>query len=433
MILLNYLYFFVISFIGYKWLTAKVGYMTNPLNPAQKMEMDGPEMFWVLTFSTGLLAFSAPGTLDLMAIRLLVLEVFCVIGLLFIVKRKAQWSAASVLYLLYLLWLVIGLFYSPAPFYGIRVIMKYIYPLLIILFASAAVRDTEVFLKAGLGARLVALISIGVFFIPFVVKLVPGVFWYGTASAINYISMFVFSLALFYFTDEKRKNLILCILFVLPCIFWVFRTSIMGTTLALATFMFFKYRLKSLPVILGVGIMFLIAVFYIPTVREKMFFDDSNVNINQMRSGQISLDNINSNGRFAMWEWSLGNFYKGKELAGSGTGNLQETFYALKHPFKPIRIVHNDYVQLQCDNGLIGFFLFGCSFLFLIAHCFFVYQNPMYDMGIRICAIVAGASAAGVLLTMYTDNVINYTMATLSYPCGFYGMMLGLIAKYKQS
>ena len=207
----------------------------------------------------------------------------------------------------------------------------------------------------------------------------------------------------------------------------------MGTTLALATFMFFKYRLKSLPVILGVGIMFLIAVFYIPAVREKMFFDDSNVNINQMRSGQISLDNINSNGRFAMWEWSLGNFYKGKELAGSGTGNLQETFYALKHPFKPIRIVHNDYVQLLCDNGLIGFFLFGCSFLFLIAHCFFVYQNPIYDMGIRICAIVAGASAAGVLLTMYTDNVINYTMATLSYPCGFYGMMLGLIAKYKQS
>ena len=32
----------------------------------QKMVMDGPEMFWVLTFSTGLLALSAPGALDLM-------------------------------------------------------------------------------------------------------------------------------------------------------------------------------------------------------------------------------------------------------------------------------------------------------------------------------------------------------------------------------
>ena len=43
----------------------------------------------------------------------------------------------------------------------------------------------------------------------------------------------------------------------------------------------------------------------------------------------------------------------------------------------------------------------------------------------------AGASSAGTLLTMYTDNVINYTMATLSYPCGFYGMMLGLIVGTK--
>ena len=60
------------------------------------------------------------------------------------------------------------------------------------LFASATVRDKEVFLKAGLGARLVALVSIGVFFIPYVVRLFPGVFWYGTASAINYISMCIF-------------------------------------------------------------------------------------------------------------------------------------------------------------------------------------------------------------------------------------------------
>ena len=49
----------------------------------------------------------------------------------------------------------------------------------------------------------------------------------------------------------------------------------------------------------------------------------------------------------------------------------------------------------------------------------------------HICAITAGASSAGILLTMYTDNVINYTMATLSYPCGFYGMMLGLIVGTK--
>ena len=193
------------------------------------MVMDGPEMFWVLTFSTGLLAFSAPGALDLMAVRLMVLEVFCLVGL-FICKRSPQWSPAIIFYLIYIIWLVIGLSYTPAPGYGFRVILKYLYPLLIMLFASAAVRDKEVFLKAGIGARMVAIISIAVAFIPYIGRLFPGVFWYVTARAINYISMCIFSLALFYYTQEKKKNLLLCILFMLPCILWVFRTSIMGTT-----------------------------------------------------------------------------------------------------------------------------------------------------------------------------------------------------------
>lgn len=432
MYLLNYIYFLIITLLGLKFLTMKRGVMVNPLNREQKMVMDGPEMFWVLTFSTGLLALSAPGALDLMAIRLMVLEIFCIVGL-FICKRSPQWSPAIVLYLLYIVWLVIGLSYSPAPGYGFRIILKYLYPLLIMLFASATVRDKEVFLKAGLGARLVAVISIPVLIIPMLNWILfPGVFWYGTASAIHYITMCVFSLALFYYTDERRKNLLLCVLFMLPCMVWVFRTSIMGTTLALMTFFFFKYKLKSLPVIFTVFVLFVVAVLAIPSVREKMFFDDSDKSIAQLNAGEISMDDINSNGRFAMWEWSLDKFFHNKELTGTGTGNLQETFYALRHPFGSIRICHNDYVQILCDNGLIGIVLFGSSFFALIFHCFIVFQNRRYNTAIHICAIIAGSSAAGTLLTMYTDNVINYTMATLSYPCGFYGMMLGLIVGYKQ-
>ena len=131
--------------------------------------------------------------------------------------------------------------------------------------------------------------------------LFPGVFWYGTASAIHYITMCVFSLALFYYTDDRRKNLLLCVLFMLPCILWVFRTSIMGTTLALMTFFFFKYKLKSLPVILGIVLLAVVAVFTIPALKEKMFKDSENVSIEQLQRGEISKDDIESNARFAMW------------------------------------------------------------------------------------------------------------------------------------
>lgn len=424
MILLNYLYFLIITFIGYKWLTSSGGTMANPLNKQEQMCLDGTEMFWILTFSTGLLALSAPAGLDLMAVRLLVLEVFCLIGLLSFCKRKPQWTAASVVYVVYILWLVIGLAYSPAPEYGFRVILKYLYPLLIMLFASAVVRNTEVFLKASLGARIVAITSIAIAFIPMLEgTLFPGVFWYGTARAINFISMCVFSLALVYYTDEKKKNLIYTILFIIPCFIWVFRTSIMGSLVAIMTFYFIKYRIRSLPIIIGILIAGIMAVFFIPSLHNKMFTDKSS-NIEQFKSGSLNMDDVNTNARAAMWEYLENRFYQGHELTGSGTGSVQQYMYN-NYVFGGLTVPHSDFVQMRCDNGLIGLVLYAMIALFVFYDCFRAHYTTK-DTGVKICSIVAGASMMGVFVTLYSDNVVNYSMATLSMPFGFYGMMLGL-------
>ena len=431
MYVLNYIYFLIITTLGLYYLYSSNHIVSHPYNRNLSLKLKGTEMFWFLTFSTGLLALSAPAGLDLMAVRLLVLEVFCIIGL-FIVKSNVIFTIPLILYSAYILWLVVGLFYTPSPSYGIRVIMKYMYPLLVMLFASAVVRDGELFLKASLGARKVAMISLLLIIIPFAeIYIVPGVFWYATARAMHYISIIVFSLALFFYGTKSQKDLLLAFLFVLPCIFWVFRTSIMGTTLALMVFFFFRYKIKSLPVIGVVSALFVISIFAIPSLRDKMFFSSQDKSVEQLQAGEISMDDVNSNGRFAMWEWSLNKFYEHKKLTGTGTGTLQETFYALRHPFGKIKICHNDYVQILCDNGLVGLGLFGTSFLFLIVHCFIVCQRKEYPWYIHVAAISAGSSAAGMLLTLFTDNGINYSMVTISYPCGFYGMMLGLITGYK--
>lgn len=431
MYFLNYIYFLIITAFGLKFLFQKRGVVTHPLNKGHKLLFTGPELFWTLTFSTGLIALSAPGGIDLMAVRLLVLEIFCLIGL-FLVKNKPVWSISTLCYVFYILWLLVGLSYSSVPDYGLRVILKYIYPLLIMLVSSAIVRNWEVFLKASNSAKIVAIFSIISSFVPFIGFLISGLFWYNTAKAINYISMCVFSLALYFHIGKRKKDLFFAIVFIIPCILWVFRTSIMGITLALMIFFFFRYKLKALPFMFLALILFVLSIFFIPSVKEKMFYKGG-FTVEDLQAGNISKDDIDSNGRFAMWDWSIGHFYEGKELFGSGTGNLQEVFYALRHPFAPVKIIHNDYVQILCDNGLIGIILFGLSFLLLIIHSFFVYNNKRYSVAVRICAIVAGSSAAGVLLTMFTDNVINYTMATLSYPCGFYGMMLGLMQSEKKN
>ena len=430
MFILNYFYFIIITLFSAKFLFGEKVAVSYPYNKQYKLLLTGPEMFWLLTFSTGLFAFSAPAGLDLMALRLLVLEFFCLIGL-FIIKTRPIWVAPIVIYVFYITWLVVGLLNTPSPDYGIRVIMKYIYPLFIMVFSSAIMRHSEFFLKVSLAARIVALVSLITLIVP-LGPVIPGVLWYPTARAIHYITISMFSLAIFFCGGKKQMDLWIAIAFMLPCIIWVFRTSIMGTALALAVFFFFKYKLKSVPFLLLVSVMFVASIFLIPSVKEKMFFQTEGKSVESLQNGDISFDDINSNGRFAMWEWSLEHFYDKNELIGSGTGNLQEIFYNLKHPFGGIRICHNDYVQILCDNGLIGLFLFGSSFLFLIIHCFIVFQKKSYPWSIRVCAITAGSSMAGVLLTLYTDNVINYSMCTISYPCGFYGMMLGLIRGYKQ-
>lgn len=422
MYVLNYLYFLIITVVGFRWLTSS-GSMKYPLDKHRKMWLDGPERFWILTFSTGLLAFSAPIGLDLMAVRLFVLEFFCLFGLWFVCKRKVKWTPASVIYVIYLCWLTIGLTYSPAPGYGVRVILKYIYPLLIMLFASAAARDTQVFLTAGIGARMVALLSICFAFIPFIGKLVPGVFWYGTARAINYISIMIFSLGLFYYTNEKRKNLVYTILFMLPCFIWVFRTSIMGLLVAIMAFYFIKYRVRSLPIIAGVLIAGVLAVFFIPSLHKKMFMDNS-ISLDQFQSGQVDMTDVNTNARAVMWEHLENKFYVEHELIGSGTGSVQNYMYN-NFIFGGLKVPHSDFVQMRCDNGLIGWILYGVIVLLVFMDCFRTYHSTNIS-GIRLCSLVAGASIVGVFVTLYSDNVVNYSMATLSMPFGFYGMMLGL-------
>lgn len=433
MIQITYFLCLLLTFILLRCLQIRGKTLRHPLVPRQTIRVSGQELCFIVLFATGLMAFSAPAGLDLMALRLLLLEFLCLL-LLGLSCYRAVWTLPSVLYTAYLAWLVIGLFYSPAPSYGVRVISKYIYALLIILAASAIVRSPHVAITALIWSRRVAVFSLFAYFLPYVGRYVlPGVFWYVTAAAIHYIFIITLSLALYVFNGHRKGDLALAILFALPCIVWVFRTSIMGSTLALMLFLFFRYKVKALPFMFGALVLFICAVFFIPSVKEKMFFDKGSASISDVQSGHISFDNINSNGRFAMWEWSLDRFYDPKPLTGSGTGNLQETFYSLRHPFGTIRICHNDYVQMLCDNGLIGLILFGASFLSLIFHCFLVYSNRRHTPMARLCALVAGPSLAGTMLTMYTDNVINYTMATLSFPCATYGMMLGLLhAERKQ-
>lgn len=428
MYILNYLYFAILTFALYYYLQRKKVAVSHPFLRQTKIGFSGPEMFWVSLFSTGLFAFSAPAGVDLMAVRLFSLEVLCLVCIA-MVKNRVEFSLPLLGYSIFLLWLVIGLTYASSLTYGVRVILKYFYPMLIALTASAVVRDEAVFFKSSLGARLVATICLVVWFVPYMGLLFPGVFWYGTAKAINFISISILSLALYFYAGRKMKDLIWCMIFMLPCVIWVFRTSIMGNIVALSVFSIFRYKIRAIPVLAFVGIMGIASVFFIPSVKEKMF-NGNDVTVADFREGRLSMDDVNSNARFTTWEFFEDKFYKEHELTGSGTGATQQYFYT-HHVFGGINVMHSDIVQMKCDNGLIALFLYYGTILMMIGHAFIVYCRSKIPI-IKLCSITAGATLAGVAATMYSENVVNYSMCTLAYPFGFYGMMLGLLKGKKK-
>lgn len=423
MIYLNFLYFLIITYYGYTFLRSDERVVKSPFDKNHFLVLTGPEMFWVLTFSTGLLAFSLDVGLDLMAIRLFVIMALCVWGLA-LVGQKPVWSLALRLYVVYLIWLIIGCFYGPSN-YGLRVILKYLYPLIICLFASAVTNNVATALKATLAARWVALISIVFAFVPFLWPLTPGVFWYGTARAIHYISIMTFSIAMFFFTDDRRKNAIYAVLFLLPCFIWVFRTSIMGSGVAIMAFAIIRWRLRSLPVIAAVLIGGVVAVFTIPSLKDKMFKSDTkNATIENFQEGELDMEDVETHARESMWTFLEGKLYKGHEIVGSGTGSVQQYMYTHR-VFGGLRVPHSDFVQIKCDNGLVGLWIYCSIALLIFLHCFKIYWSTD-DNRLRLFAITAGASMLGVFVTLYSDNTVNYSMATLFMPYGFYGMTLGL-------
>ncbi len=390
-----------------------------PYGDKKLMSLSNVEAFFIVLMATAYFGF-----MPVLALRLGILELTCVIAL-YMCKNKLNWSFPLSCYTLFLIWILIGICYSPSVSFGLRMLLKYLYPFIIALLASKVVKDGELFITSGIWSRRVATIGIGLHILPGFSLIISEILWFNAAFCTSIITMVIFSLALAEFSNEKRNNLIWGIALCIPCILLVYRTDIFGTAVAVATLFLVKYKLKALPLIGIIGLLGLLSMFYIPTVKHKMFINPENVTISDFISGNVEEDNVRNNMRKFMWENASKTFYEGHEWIGSGSGRVQKFFYTEAMDSRRGGQLHNDFLVILCDNGRIGLFLLIVVYFSALIHCMIIYtknQNPY----VRMAALTAGASMIGVAVTMYSDNTISYSMVTLSFPWAFYGMALGL-------
>lgn len=421
-ILICTIYFVILSFLGFYLLYKPYGVTSVPFHPYLKMKCTGMELLVVFMFATGFM-----GIIPLLSVRLAILEIICILGILRC-QQNVIISPPMILFMVFLCWVILGITYTPNPVFGLRMLTKYLYPLLFAMLTASVIRDPEVFLKSALWARWIALISLLAHDISIIGGFFPGIFWTAGALCTSYITMTMFSLAMFFNGQEKLKNLLWAVVFMLPCIMWVIRTDIFGTGLALSTFFFIKYKFKSLPLILAVGCLGIAALFYIPSVKSKMYYRPDEVTLTDFLTNNVDENNINTSGRKKGWEDVHRFFFTGHELVGSGTGRVQTFFYTEVIGWQRGGQLHNDFLVLLCDNGMIGLLLFVIAYIAIMFHCLYIYHKSR-EKWVRLCALTAGSALIGILVTMYSDNTISYSMCTLGYPWGFYGMALGLYKK----
>ncbi len=432
--IINLIVFLVLNAYFFIFMFRYSARIKDPLNSSRYILIEGTEMFFILLFATGTLALSsaggghgAGGGFNLQAIRLLILEVALIMSL-FVCVERPKWGPGTIAYLVYIIWCIYSLTWCSSIEYGIRYILKYLYPLIIMITASAIVRDEKIFLALCVWARRVSLLAIITVSVPIIGQFLGGLFWYITALNLNLATISVISFGLYYFYGKDKKDLIIGIICIIPTLISVHRSGLLAIGAAMSVFMFMKHKWISLPyiaVVLAVG---LAIVFYVPAFHDKMFWKDTEkeLTISDIRTGTITEDDIRNNGREALWEMLEINFYKGKELKGSGIGSCQKFLY--DNP-SIVKQTHGDYVQMRCDTGLIGFWLYMAIGAIIIVHCFIVTARWYVPDYIKCCAMMTAGGIAGCYLAMYSENVVTYTMASTGYPFALYGVMLGMLSK----
>lgn len=435
--IINNIVFLVLNAYFFIFIFRYSARVKDPLNSSRYILIEGTEMFIILLFATGTLALSsaegghgAGGGFNLQAIRLLLLEVALIISLFTCVERP-KWGPGTVMYLVYLLWITISLTWCSSIEFGIRYILKYLYPFIIMITASAIVRDEKIFLAMCVWARRVAIIAIITISVPFIGQLIGGLFWYVTALNLNLATISVISFGLYYYYGKDKKDLIIGILCLLPTFWAVHRSGLLAFFGAVSVFMFLKHKWISLPYLAVVAAAGLAIVFYVPSFHEKMFWKDTDnsLTVKDVRAGTIDEDDIRNNGRKALWEMLEAKLYKGKELKGSGIGSCQKLLY---EDISIVKQTHGDYVQMRCDTGLIGFWLYLVVGAVVIIHCFIVTTLWYVPDHVKCCAMMAAGSTTGCFLAMYSENVVTYTMCSTGYAFALYGVMLGMLSKVQR-
>lgn len=347
----------------------------------------------------------------------------------YIVKK---FDSIVLTYLLFLCWLIITSLWSPYPYNGLMLIIKYCIPLLSLWLGYSAIKSPSDFFfcsKYVTKASLIYALFLGglsAVFTPALYFFLANIFITYAGLADYFTSIAGLFLVLAWITNKKKYYLGFLWL-LLSTVLEVVRTGLGGLSIVGAMFFFIRYKIKAIPAIFSCIIIFLCIVLYVPQVNEKFFGSNAGyVTIADIVKGDaMSSDNIQTSGRDELWANLLDKFYEPNQISGAGlgasTGYLKDNVRGYTE--SDIVLIHSDYVQILCDSGIVGVVLLCIFYLAVFLKAGKVaFSNGMFYS--KITAALSVASMAGIAFSMGYDNVVSHSMTSLINPFIFIGFFL---------
>lgn len=356
---------------------------------------------------------------------------FCVFLLFIWQNRKERVECGNIIsfFFIFYVWLIFTFLYTKGVYEGGMMLVKYATPIIGLVFAYHILDSEQTYLKFLMIVNKMCVIYIcinGISPIGHIVSSIIGKSFFDGSNSYQMGALVAIPICLYYITGKKKYLLHACF-YMLPPFTYIRRAAILGYASSFFITIFYKYRLKSLWILLVGGVLFLQILFASENMRTRFFGGDkgaADISIAEIQEGNLS-DHINSSGRDAMWTFLMNRFYNNNPIAGCGLGTVKHFMSSSDNIHREyFMLVHNDYLQLLCETGIIGISLYALFAVQMFCVPLSAIKKP-HKKFTRLSAIIALASFVSVSLFMYFTNMLS-TPLVMWIPYLLMGMHLKL-------
>lgn len=326
------------------------------------------------------------------------------------------------IYILFLLWALFTLLYSSNFYRGVKGIIMYAFPLLFYVLTVLAVRSKKDVrrLCVAFERSLIPFAILGLFAL-----------FIGQFSTIQvYYGMSVCVIPFIFHRKKRTYQMMYIFLCALPAMLLVKRTPLLGMALALSVTSVLLYRFKALlPIIISL-LVAVVVLFSIPQFRSKMFLSgEDTALVNISHSSDLS-DDLNTNGRNVFWLYLYDKFVEKNPYFGAGVGSVKSFVQSNKNEYKSsFFMVHNDWLLILCEMGIVGVLLLLLFFIYALAKCV-KYSSRSYPIVLRLVSSITAGNLACTMLHMFFENCTNSFVFPISFV--FYAVLVNYVKIYER-